>query len=172
MNIEDYFFNLGWICINEIKKENLVEILDLKIDSSINWEEGYELITNSFDEKIFLNFKIENWEILIGKYFFLDFNTLKKTMNNLSYESKAVKSFAIDMWSNFYCYSESIDGKNIRLWNQNDEGVINEGVLTKDEMMISEDDDVNKILQLADKTTVRFQIIEEYLKKNEVHILK
>jgi len=171
INIEDYFLNLGWICINEIEKEVLLEILDLKVEKSISWKDGHELLMNSFDEKVFLNFKIENWEFIIGKYFFIENDSLKNVMNDLSEESKEVKSFAIDMWSSFYCYSKSINGKNIRFWIENDLEIINEGKMTEEELAISDNDNVNKMLQLAGETTIQFQAIEEYIKTNNVQIL-
>jgi len=171
MNIEDYFLNLGWICVNEIEKEILIEILDLKVDKSINWEEGYELVINSFDEKVFLNFKIGNWEFIIGKYFFLDNDSLKEIMNDLSQKSNEVNSFAIDVWSNYYCYSKSKNGKNIRFWNENDLETIDEGNTTKEESKILEEEKANKLLELANQITISFQSIEEFLKKNDVQIL-
>ena len=62
MDIEEYFLNANWICINDIQKNDLLSTLNLKTNKSIKWEEGYELITNHFDEKIFLNFKINQWD--------------------------------------------------------------------------------------------------------------
>ncbi len=171
MNIEDYFLNLGWICIKEIEKEHLLDILNLNVDKLVTWEDGYELVINSFDEKVFLNFQIHNWEFLVGKYFFLDNDALKNTMNDLSQKSAEVKAFAIDVWSNYYCYSKSIHGENIRFWMENDSEIINEGELTKEESIISENDKANKLLELTNQTTVQFELIEVFLQKNKVQIL-
>jgi len=172
MIIEDSFLNLAWIGIHKIEKKVLLEILDLKIDKRIQWEEAYDLINNSFDEKILLSFKIEDWEFLIGKYFFLDKDSIKEIMNELSLKSKEVNSFAIDVWSNFYCYSRSMNGINIRYWKENDEGIISEGNRSKVENEIIEKETANKILALANRTTISFEKMEKFLITKEVEILK
>lgn len=177
MNMEedcskDDFLNLAWIGLNSIKKDVLFEILNVKVDKTINWKAGYEVILNSFDEKVFLNFKIDEWEFVIGKYFFIDNDALKNITNRLSEKSKEVNSFAIDVWSNYYCYAKSVNGKNIRFWNKSDEGIMEEGILTNEEKEIEEKEAANKIIELADKITIPFQQIEKRLRTGKVEILK
>ncbi len=94
-------------------------------------------------------------------------------MNRLSENSKEVNSFAIDVWSNYYCYSKSVSGKSIRFWNKRDEGIIEEGILSNEEKTIKEDETANKILELAViNTTIQFEQIKNILKNNKVEILK
>lgn len=172
MNIEEDFMNLGWICIDNIKEEILHETLYLKTAKTATWEVGYELIINAFDEQLILNFKIENWDFLVSKYFFKDFEFLKRKMNKLSQQSSQVKAFAIDAWSNYYCYSKSIKGESIRLWNINDEDEINEGNITEEEKAVVDTELANRVLELANQTTVEFEKVQAYLNKHEVRILK
>lgn len=172
MQLEDYFLNSAWICINDIDDISFREILDLKVERDLLWKEGYELISNSFDEKIILNFKQENWHFLIGKYFFLNNNQLKETLSKLSTNSIEVHAFAIDVWSNHFHYSKAINGEIKRFWNQHDLEIINEGIPTKHEIEIEEKETANKILELANRITVPFELIEKMLTKQQVTLLK
>lgn len=172
MVIENYFINLGWICIKGIDSRQLFEILDVKKSNLIELESGYELLVNNFDEKLYLNFEIEDWQFVIGKYPFLDLDYLKILLNELSKESVEVQAFAIDVWSNFYCYAQAIKGETIRFWNENDIDVISEGSLTKVESEIIEKETANRVLEIANKTTFDFKIIEDFLINNKIFILR
>lgn len=170
--IEEIFLNLGWICIEKIDKQDLLQTLELKIDTTTNWKDGIALVNDSFDEKVFLSYKIENWSFLISKYYFSDHQTLKDTLIKLSQKSTKVYAFAIDVWSNYYCHSKSMDGKIIRFWSENDESVINEGQITNIESEITEKETANKILELASKTTIEFKQMENYINTQKINILK
>ncbi len=171
MMIEDYFSNLGWICIRDFDKSDLSVLLETKIKRSVKWEIGYEMIINSFDEKIFLHFKITNWDFIIGKFYFLEKSMLIDMMNKLSENSKEVNSFAIDGWSNYYCFSKSVNGESVRFFLENDEESIDIGEMITAERHVDEKEIANKILQIANKITVPFDVIERYLARNEVVIL-
>lgn len=171
-NFEAYFLDAGWLCIKGIDKDVLLSTLDIQAHDTCPWTVGHDRITKEVRSPTSLYLQIEDWHFVYSKYWFLDTDYLLKVLNVLSLASQVVYAFAIDMWSSYYCFAKSINGENHRFWLENDDELISAGAVTEEELLTTEIESVNRLLEIADKGTVPFQVIEDYLKRNDVMVLK
>jgi len=171
-HLEDYFLNLAWICVNRIHRTELIETLKLKVERSMSWGDGYQYLVNANVEKVLLYFEVDQWQFIVGKYFFLEDDTLKKLLNNLSQGSRTVNAFAIDVWSSYYFYSKSVNGRVLRFWKNNDGKIVDEGDMLVQEKELKERETANRILELAENTVMSFEHLELVLQSGEVQILR
>jgi len=166
MDFTDSFLNMGWICVKNITRPELLDLIGFEGKEHISFERGIETVQLAYDEPILVCFKVDEWFFLLGKYYFTNLDLLKR----FSKKFPVAYCFGLDVWSAFYCLLKQENGnfKEVYWWNDGAFTAI--GEISTAKLQGDSDEKVNLILDLSELWTVPFIEIENVVNEKGFNV--